>query len=216
MENDFCFRIEFSIQCPFCDRPLPLDGPLESVFCRNCLSEVEVPREYWIDTLENACRKMQGTKKGEGRGSMLIGTFHGNLTLARFDPYCDRCKTEFADPWKLEHGTFYTCSKCGAVYPVQKPPEWLTTEAPSIITMINALISEGSQGSRADSADRITSFSCPSCAGQLSVEGISRLIKCDYCDANVYIPDNVWLRLHAGKRKRRWFVICERVEHAEE
>jgi len=113
---------EFSIQCPRCDMPLHLDGPLEKAHCNSCQSDIDVPRSYWIETLANSCRKMQETDPGMGTSSMLIGTFHGDLTLARFDPYCDNCRTSFEDPWVLPHGTIYTCKKCGAVYPVQSPP----------------------------------------------------------------------------------------------
>ena len=118
----FSFRVEFSIQCPRCDRPLPLDGPVERAHCKSCQSDIDKPRDYWTETLASSCRKMQKVKIGEGTGSILIGTFQGNLTLARFDPYCDSRKTSFDDPWQLAPGTEYTCSKCGAVYSVQTPP----------------------------------------------------------------------------------------------
>ena len=205
----FSFRVEFSIQCPRCDRPLPFDGPLERAHCNHCQSDIDIPRSYWIENLANSCRKMQKTEMGMGTGSLLIGTFHGNLTLARFDPYCDSCKTTFDDPWKLDHNTSYICTKCGKVYPVQKPPGWLSDEVPRITTLINVIFSEHDSICGAGSGTKPESISCPSCAALLEVDGTTRFVECKYCSGQVYLPDDLWLRFHAGKRKRRWFVICE-------
>jgi DNA-directed RNA polymerase subunit RPC12/RpoP len=206
----FGFRVEFSLQCPRCDRPLPLDGPLEKAHCSSCQSDIDIPKSYWIETLANSCRKMQKTDRGMGTASMLMGTFQGNLTLARFDPYCDNCKTFFEDSWSLKHGTRYICLKCGMGYPVQKPPDWLTTEVPRIKTLINAVFNDGLPVGDS-SGEKPESISCPSCSGQLEVDGTSRFVKCDYCGGQVYLPDALWLRFHGGKRKRRWFIISEYV-----
>ncbi|MEN8207822.1 MAG: hypothetical protein ABFR50_01075 [Candidatus Fermentibacteria bacterium] len=205
----FSFRVEFSIQCPRCDNPLPLDGPLEKAHCIRCQSDIDIPQSYWIENLANSCRKMQKTETGMATGSILIGTFHGNLTLARFDPYCDSCKTAFDDPWNLVHGTSYICTKCGMVYPVQLPPVWLSSSVRRITTLINAIFSENSSHDEVPSGTRPESISCPSCAALLEVTGTTRFVKCKYCAGQVYLPDTLWLRFHSGKRKRRWFVICE-------
>ena len=205
----FSFRVEFSIRCPRCDRSLPLDGPLEKALCGSCQSCIEIPGDYWTETLANSCRKMQETDEGIGSGSILIGAFHGNLTLARFDPYCDNCKTDFEDPWNLEHGTTYICRTCGIGYPVQAPPPWLVSEVPRIRTLINAILNELPETGTGSKGIQPEPISCPSCAGHLKVDGSTRFVSCRYCGSQVYLPDELWLRFHGGKRKRRWFVICE-------
>ena len=210
----FSFRVEFSILCPRCDHPLPLDGPLRKVHCPSCQSDVEVPRDYWTETLGNACSDMQETDIGAGSGSMLIGTFQGNLTLARFDPYCDECKTGFEDPWNLSPGVPYLCAKCGASWPVQLPPPWLKEGVPRVRQLINALLAGGEPGSGPPGPDPV-SLSCPACSGQLEVSGSSRLIRCGYCGGQVYVPDDLWLRIHGRRMKRRWFVVCEYADEGE-
>ena len=207
--------MEFSLLCPRCDRPLPLDGPLETAHCTSCQSDIDIPREYWTDTLTGSCRMMQEVDIGIGTGSMLIGTFHGNLTLARFDPYCDACKTDFSDPWDLSPGTSYTCSKCGVTYPVLKPPAWLAAGVPRIRMLINALVSGDSPGLSAAEGTRPVSITCPSCSGHLEVDGTDRFVRCRYCSGQVYLPDDLWLRFHGTKRKRRWFVVCEYTDDGE-
>jgi DNA-directed RNA polymerase subunit RPC12/RpoP len=202
----FSFRIEFSIKCPRCDGHVPLDGPLEKVQCPSCRSFVDIPHDYWTDTINSSCSKMQIMEKGGGRGSILMGTFWGNLELARFDPYCNACKEDFEDPWHLQPGTVYRCRKCEAVYPVDSPPDWFQKGSPRVKILINALHEK--ENLQPDEVV-LESFSCPSCAATLDVNGESRIVKCNYCGVDVYLPDQIWHRFHPGRRKRRWFVICE-------
>jgi len=42
------FRVELSIKCPEYKNPLPLDGPLETVYCDNCSSDISFTRDYWV------------------------------------------------------------------------------------------------------------------------------------------------------------------------
>jgi hypothetical protein len=211
----FSFRVEFSLQCPRCDHPLPLDGPLEVAHCNSCQSDIEIPRDYWTETLESSCRKMQEAEIGTGTGSILIGSFHGHLTLARFDPYCDSCKTDFVNPWELVPGTAYTCRECGMVYPVQEPPSWLTGKVPRISLLVNALLSVETSNGQYPGGMKPVSMTCPSCSGQLEVDGSSRFVSCRFCNGQVFLPDDLWLRFHGTKRKRRWFVISECVDEDE-
>jgi len=52
-------------------------------------------------------------------------------------------------------------------------------------------------------------YSCPQCAGSLMIDGTDRLVKCSYCETRVYLPDDLWLRLHPAKKKSRWFIGFE-------
>ncbi|MBN2608481.1 MAG: hypothetical protein JXA64_05145 [Candidatus Fermentibacteraceae bacterium] len=203
----FSFRVEFSIQCPRCDMPVHLDGPVATVHCGSCRSDIDIPRDYWVDTLLGSCRKMQHMEKGGGRGSILLGTFRGDLTLTRVDPCCDRCKTEFIDPWHLEPGTSYVCRQCGIEYPLAAPPEWLRKGVPGIRLLINAVLVEEDPSLKEIPCP--VPLSCPSCAATLELDGSSRVIRCSYCGDDVYVPDTIWRKYHPGGRKRRWFVISE-------
>ncbi len=203
----FSFRVELSMSCPRCDNPVPVDGPVGRVWCPHCGGTVEIERSYWIEQLGEAVDEMRNTPVGEGTGSMFFGTNRGNLTLGRLDPYCDSCKTDFANPWDLEAGV-YTCSSCGARWPVSPPPSWLSQAVPSILQLINAVLEREGEGTAAPAYSEPVSLSCPSCSGNLELDGSSRLVRCGYCGSQVYLPDSVWMKLHGGRRKRRWFVVC--------
>lgn len=189
-----------------------MDGPLEKLRCPGCRSVIEVPREYWIDILGASCRKMQDMEKGRATGSILMGTFMGDRSLARFDPYCDRCKTDIEDPWRLEPGTIHRCANCGTHIPVESPPRWLQDGVPGASLLVNALLELSETESLPPSIPG--PFSCPSCAAILEITGDSRLVDCGYCGSRVYLPDNVWHRLHPPDRHRRWFVMCRNEDEA--
>jgi hypothetical protein len=98
---------------------------MELIHCDYCQTDIPITKEYVVETLSEACTDMQETDIGTGFGWMRYGAFSGNLTLARLDPYCVQCKTDFASPWDLRPGSSYSCTKCGAAYPVDSPPAFL-------------------------------------------------------------------------------------------
>ena len=205
----FSFRIELSMACPRCDHAVPVDGPVSRAHCMYCQNDLVIERDYWITHIGEACSDMQNTPLGQGSGSMFLGTNTGNLTLGRLNPYCDNCKTDFSDPWGLSPGTVYECAECGSRWPVSSPPEWISLALPRVKLLINALLEKDNCSEFGHSGASLISLSCPSCSGDLSVDGSSRLVRCRYCDTQIYLPDDIWARLHGTKRKRRWFVVCE-------
>jgi WD40 repeat protein len=52
-------------------------------------------------------------------------------------------------------------------------------------------------------------FSCPSCAGNLEVDGSDRVIKCKYCNSEIYLPDDLWFRMHPVEVVERWYIVLD-------
>jgi len=82
---------------------------------------------------------MSQIKIGQGMNSMRIGTYMTDLSLARFNPYCDRCKTDFKPTWPELNKKEYRCSSCGTAYPIDKPQPWLK-KIPKIRYLVNSLL----------------------------------------------------------------------------
>lgn len=200
-------RMEIGISCPRCESFLPLNGPILNAHCRSCQSDIEIPRSYWKDILGDAMEDVRELEKGTGTSSRIFGQFQSSNVYARLDPYCLECKTDFEDPWSLSPGSSYCCRECGAEYPIQDAPEWLSAAFPQIIYLLNAeLDGTDAEDMNRDSTNPVV-FTCPQCGGALKVTGEDRLVHCRYCDADVYLPDDLWLRLHPAKKKERWFVV---------
>lgn len=204
----FSFRVECSIRCPRCERPVFLNGPVTALSCRSCRSAIEVPPDFWGGILREAVPEMRKLDIGTGSNSTIFGAFSTSLSLARFDPYCDSCKTDFESPWELRPGGEYACRECGEVYPVCAPPDWMDDVGLSAVRMlVNADVGEEPREETQPSSEPVA-LSCPQCGGWLKVDGSDRLVECDYCSVQVYLPDDLWFRLHPVRRKRRWFVVC--------
>lgn len=201
------FRVEFSIKCPRCDRPIPLDGPMETILCGSCKSEIPITRDYWVEIISDACKTLRKVELGQGSGSMMLGTFNADLSLGRLNPYCDQCKTDFEPSWEDSVCSAYKCASCGLEYPVSTPPGWLEKGVPGIKYLVNALLDAEKPLELASSSPVV--LSCPSCSAALEADGTTRFVDCNYCNSQVYLPDDVWMKFHKAKRKRRWFVVCK-------
>jgi sugar lactone lactonase YvrE len=53
---------------------------------------------------------------------------------------------------------------------------------------------------------------CANCKAPLSVDGSSRIVRCQYCSTDVYLPDDLWQRLHPVATVARWY-LCTSAEH---
>lgn len=52
-------------------------------------------------------------------------------------------------------------------------------------------------------------FTCPSCAGNLEIDGTDRMISCKFCNSQIYLPDDLWFRLHPAKEVERWYMVLD-------
>lgn len=204
-ETPLCFRVEIGITCPGCDLPVPLDGPLLKTTCIHCGKSLELTPEYWWELLGEGCAEMLNTPVGQGISSTVFGQVSGTVTLGRLNPYCLNCKTDFEDALDLVPGTIHTCGNCGSKCSVSPPPEWLSEGVPGITLLINAMVGRGEDPFSGHSPAPV---SCPSCSASLTVDGSTRLVRCSWCDGQVYLSDQVWRALHGTRSKRKWFVVC--------
>jgi DNA-directed RNA polymerase subunit M/transcription elongation factor TFIIS len=197
--------IECNIKCPSCDNPVPLNGPWEIAHCNHCQSDINIPHEYWIDLFNSIYEDIPSYEEGEGTNSTIWGTFHSTLLYARLKPYCLECKTDMEMDWEIKGEQKYKCKSCGNTINVVSAPEWVVEEKPEVKVFVNTGLIAKSDEEKSDIEGPVI-FTCPGCGGALSIDGSERIIVCEYCGANVYLPDDLWLRLHPAKKKRRWFI----------
>ncbi len=169
---------------------------------------MNIPPDLWKSLLEQVIEDTGGFMEKQGCDlSMLTAGFQLSVVYGRMRPCCLSCKTEFPsvqdqqgeDRWEL------TCEKCGRRMPVKHPPAWLKKILPRIILILNAEESE-SCGGWGEPAGKPVVFSCPNCGANLELDGTKRIAECRYCGTGVYLPDDLWLRLHPARTVRSWFV----------
>ncbi|MBD3191905.1 MAG: hypothetical protein GF308_14755 [Candidatus Heimdallarchaeota archaeon] len=88
------------------------------------------------------------------------------------------------------------------------PPEWLKKVLPIVFCFVDASIDSKKEKSEPTIPEGIA-FSCPRCGAMLVVDGKNRLVPCDYCKLQVYLPDDLWLRIHPVEKKKKWFVVYD-------
>jgi len=201
--------VECSIKCPKCDSPVMLNGPVESAHCDQCQNDITIPHEFWKGILEDVLKEVRNEfKEGEGSNSTIFGMFNTSLTYRRLQPGCEKCGTPIEINNDITESFTYICPKCQHKTEILTSPSWLSKIFPFIKLLVNAELQTGTgKGSPAVSGPIV--FSCPKCGAALTVDGTDRLVLCKFCGSNVYLPDDLWLRLHPAKTKTRWFLGFE-------
>ena len=198
--------LECGIKCPKCDAPVPLNGPWEVAHCDRCQADIRVPHDYWTDMIGDIISDVKNELgKGEGTHSNIFGIFNTTLLYARLQPYCYECKEDFEPAEKETEPYVHTCKKCGREIPVMPAPKWLRKGCKPVKLIVNAELQGKADDDKAAASEPIF-FNCLKCGGALEVDGTERLVPCGFCGVKVYLPDDLWLRMHPAKIKERWFV----------
>ncbi|TET22618.1 MAG: hypothetical protein E3J78_02885 [Candidatus Cloacimonadota bacterium] len=201
--------IEISITCPKCDHPIPLNGPLEIVHCNHCQSDITIPHDYWKGIFEDMVGEIKNEfKEGEGSNSNIFGMFKTTLMYGRLHARCSNCKKDVTVDPNIDTVVTWNCPKCSTPITVLPPPDWFRKLCPSIKLLVNADL-QSKTGEETPAVSGPIVFSCPKCGGALTVDGTKRLVPCEYCSVKVYLPDDLWIRLHPVKTKERWFIGLE-------
>ncbi|KKK69456.1 hypothetical protein LCGC14_2933850, partial [marine sediment metagenome] len=205
MENKLKFGfIECRLNCDSCGAPLHLNGPLESKICGRCQTEMQIPQDSILSILESMFKGWLENNWGplESVRSTVWSTINYEITVSRQNPCCRSCKTEFpesefqdrpgVDSWEM------ICKKCNRIMPVDRPPQWLKDKCNYIELIVNAEISEHESRLGKPAIEKVV-FICPKCGNALDIDGLERIVHCINCNSNIYLPDDLWLRLHPEK-----------------
>ncbi len=203
--------IQAATKCPRCGQPLPLNGASESVLCGTCQSVLPTPPELWRDLLSSQLTEVTGMKETEGRNSTIMGgngTF--TLTYGRLTPRCAKCKSPFDDA-ALKNAApsgRLTCA-CGTSTSVRVAPPWLREMQPLATMIVGETLAVTHAAPMNAVANKPTAIHCIQCGAQMQIDGKERLFNCRFCNGQVYLPDDLWLRLHPATTNEPWFVVLD-------
>lgn len=207
-----CFEIRTS--CDNCGQPVPINGPFRRIICSNCFQTAHIPADTLAGFFSDFEEEYADYDVGEGAGGTLMGgggTFE--YKYWRLEPRCNSCKAPLPKPG-FETDETISCPKCGAAHEVYPAPQWLQELVPSVRQCFTAE-RELPEGSRPEAkvdeeAAKPVVMSCPQCGGALKVTALSeRILTCEYCEVDVYVPDAIWTRLHPVKTTVEWFLVFE-------
>jgi predicted RNA-binding Zn-ribbon protein involved in translation (DUF1610 family) len=127
-------------------------------------------------------------------------------------PECPRCgKPVTIAPYLGKRGATTTlpCAGCGADVPTYPAPAWLRKQLPTAVQVFggdaHVTKAAGIELRVDESAPAPVAMACPSCGGGLTMTSeTARTVPCTFCKATVFLPDELWSRLHPVKAPLRW------------
>jgi len=121
------------------------------------------------------------------------------------------CKCSALEPWEgftaarvaamTKGSATLFCGECGEGQLVRTPPQWALGVQPDLALLV------GEVGASALDAPKPVVFACPSCSASLNVDGQKRIVRCRFCESDVYLPDDLWIHVNPAAKRARWWMI---------
>jgi len=207
--------IELKTSCSHCSAPLMLNALTDIFICPSCNNTNTFSYERWQGLLEDPLNDVHEFKLGEGQPSTIMsGDYNFSMMYGRQDPRCSKCKQNI-DSAKLEEysaNEHIQCSKCSNKIFLRKPNEAILRILPRICYIVGEdddLLSVKETDEQLPESNKPVIYSCPSCAGNLEIDGNDRMLTCKFCNSQIYLPDDLWFRLHPSDTVMRWYVLYE-------
>lgn len=176
----------------------------------------EFPYGLWKNSIiESALGNYSDLNEGEGQNqTVMTGEYSFRIMYGLQKPRCGKCKTpldekmfsQFASAGKA------VCSKCSNEISVRTLPDILKGDFADISYLIGEdkdMLSAGKGTMKTPEAVKPVIFMCPSCGGNLKIDGSKRVVTCTYCNSDIYLPDDLWLRMHPVKVVERWYMVLD-------
>ena len=202
--------IELRTTCQRCGNPLPINAVADRIICKSCNHPTEIDDELWVTLLEDAFAEHASFEENEGQSStMMTGGGTWEITYGRQKPRCGVCKTTVPDQaLAFADRGWAICVECGKRFGIRPaPPVIARFGAVAMVNEDPAQLTTAATGEALamPAAANPIVFSCPRCSGALTVDGSTRLVRCQYCSSDVYLPDDLWQRLHPVAVVSRWY-----------
>lgn len=204
-------------ECTECGMPVPLDRPTRQTTCPQCHADIALPEEIWHHVLALFESDARPEPTRVLTQSEAIAGFNVHYQVANTPPCCEKCGTRYpVNDLPAAAAQDFSCTSCGDPASVWPAPDWLRLHVPTLSKLVStapggASMPEG-QPLDADVTEqpKPVAMSCPQCGGALSITAQhERILPCLFCGADVFLPDEVWRRLHPVKTVQWWFACYE-------
>ncbi|MBI5498970.1 MAG: hypothetical protein HY907_01915 [Deltaproteobacteria bacterium] len=208
-------------ECPRCGHPVPVNAVVDALDCPTCHARIPLAWSRWRPLVSRIAKRLFAQHAGEDSLRVDLAPLDRAQLSYRWRsvPSCPQCdqRVPATGEQPLQDREQVCCVSCGERMTVREVDRQAAEfhllavgEDPDQLPVIK-------DGPAPPAAAAPVIFACPSCHAGLPVDGSSRSVKCEFCDANVYLPDDLWRRFHPVKTVRRW-CLCIDVEplHREE
>jgi hypothetical protein len=149
-------------------------------------------------------------------GAQQLGSPYRVRASAVDEPKCRKCDASVplgALASKVGGEGVIACPSCGEGLPTFPAPDWLKEALPGVLQIFGAEREANEGGEDAGAlleppADvKPIAMACPQCGGGLLITAADeRVTDCRYCNTSIYLPDELWKRLHPVKTMAVWTV----------
>ncbi len=206
------FFFELKTECNSCGNPLLINAFAREITCEHCNQKNEITSKLWKSLVVESMHDASNYQEGQRSNSkMITGGYEFSVGFGKRKAQCPKCKTVIPDNVfdSFETGE-YKCAQCENEIYIRKPDEFAQQIVPSAKYIVGEDVNQiktGIQGMQKPEAIKPIIFTCPACAANLEVDGSKRVIICKYCNASVYLPDDLWYELHPAKIVERWYIV---------
>lgn len=207
------FGFRLATKCRFCQTALPINAITKAILCAGCGKTTELSEKWWDTALgESELATAFVRRTGVGGGMRVLG---GGLStqFRRIPPHCLACSTALPDDLvnRLTGTEQLACPACKTTLSL-RPAGPL---AKKISSSAQFLIGEGPRSDGESSEPKLSKaarpvvLSCMKCGGALEVDGSSRLVHCQYCNSDNYLPDDLWFHMHPRATIFEFYLVAD-------
>lgn len=205
MTVSFVYSVRSS--CSECGESLVFAGPVLEVKCEACGSVLPFDERAWSGVLGFRQYAAQaGMAEGATKSSFISGSASFHVKWGPQRPLCSACGA------LLELGSVapgfdgdVACSKCNAPNPTFPAPAWLREADPKAVQVFGA--PRAGVVAAPQEKPKPVSFACPDCGANLKISADDqRVVTCQYCQGDVFLPASLWLALHPKRKRTPWYV----------
>jgi len=204
--------IEINYYCQSCGKKIPVNGLGLTLTCSRCLYENSLDAGELAEVLVDASQMDK-----VNIFSSLLNKYSVDFKTAETRRIiCPNCSESVKIPKnKLSKGKSVqtTCRHCGIKLKGGPPPDWLKKKIPALLGLFNAVIEQPLNKKNVTYTKKrkqgdFVELTCPLCEGDIQIKNETvRTALCRGCDSEVYIPDQLWRKLHPVEKSHSWALI---------
>jgi DNA-directed RNA polymerase subunit RPC12/RpoP len=210
MSRPLIFVYKLRMECDECGSAVFLNGPVREVECRACRSRLKIDADTWQSLLEVEPEYVTALERGKHlTGSLASGGRKYVYYVSLEQPRCPGCKQELVlDAVDPAADRTVGCPECGHVAATFPAPDWLRAELPRARQLFCAAAEGEDEAAEPEPAAlKPVMMTCLHCGGTLEVTSeTDRIVACQFCDTDHYLPDALWRRLHPLKKRTPWYL----------
>ena len=208
--------LKVRVDCPECGSALFIDGPYKRVHCSACGASTSVSN-LWPTLVERCVERGAGGRHFRATSFVWAGNHVPHILYASnkgHPPLCTQCDEVLHEAEQVADGTEgdFACTACGTLHPTWPAPPYLSQSTlPGGVHVRQVFMAppedDASESPPAPEGAKPIRFGCPNCGASLKIDtDTPRVLTCEYCEADSYLPPEVWNRFHPVRKRRAFWM----------